>query len=152
MPQWLTDQEMRSWRAYVMTKPLLERQLHRELVERFDITLVDYEVLVRLSETPDGRMRMSELAQQLGGSKSKLSHQIARMEKAGTVRRAQCDDDARGVLAELTDEGARTLRDAAPTHVTGVREHMIDLMTPEELVVVERVFNRMAEHLNALPE
>jgi DNA-binding MarR family transcriptional regulator len=152
MPQWLTDQEMRSWRAYVITKPLLERQLHRELVDRFGVTLADYEVLVRLSEMPDRRMRMSDLAQELGVSKSKVSHQISRMERAGTVRRAQCDDDARGVLAELTDEGMRTLTEAAPTHVAGVREHMIDLMTPQEQLVVERVFNRMAEHLNALPK
>lgn len=138
---------MRSWRAFVVGANLLRRQLHRDLAEAHKLSLVDYEVLVQLSER-DGSVRMSELAGDVGATKSKLSHQISRLEDAGFVRRRLCPDDARGVLAELTEEGAEMLRQAAPTHVDGVRDHLVDLMTPEEQAVVAAVFERVIAHLD----
>jgi DNA-binding MarR family transcriptional regulator len=138
---------MRSWRAYVVGTSLLRRQLHRELAEAHKLSLVDYEVMVQLSER-DGSVRMSELAGDVGATKSKLSHQISRLEAAGFVQRRLCPDDARGVLAELTEKGAEMLRRAAPTHVDGVRDHLVDLMTPEERAVVAAVFERVIDHLD----
>jgi DNA-binding MarR family transcriptional regulator len=81
-------------------------------------------------------------------SKSRLSHQIARMEKAGLVRRVECSQDARGVIAELTDKGLDQLRSAAPTHVAGVRRHLIDLLTPDEHDTLTTIFERVLNHLD----
>ncbi|MFC5290692.1 MarR family winged helix-turn-helix transcriptional regulator [Actinokineospora guangxiensis] len=147
-PRWLTPTEMRAWRAYVIGSELLRQQLNRELQDRHQIALADYEVLVRLSESPGGSMRMSHLAGQVASSKSRLSHQIARMEKAGLVTRENCPDDARGVIAEITPRGQETLRAAAPTHVEGVREHLVELMTEDEQLVVAALFERVISHLD----
>ncbi|CRK60931.1 Transcriptional regulator, MarR family [Alloactinosynnema sp. L-07] len=147
-PHWLDPDEMRAWRAYVIASELLRQQLNRELQDSDGIALPDYEVLVRLSECEGWQMRMSQLAGQVASSKSRLSHQISRLEKAGLVKRADCPDDARGVVAELTQKGMDTLRAAAPTHVTGVRAHLVDLMTPEEQKAVAALFERVIEHLD----
>jgi len=141
---------MTSWRAYVIASELLRRQLTSELQERHGLTLSDYEVLVRLSEQDGGRMRMAQLAGEVASSRSRLSHQIARMETAGLVRRTTCGDDARGVFAELTDAGTEVLATSAPTHVEGVRAHLIDLLSTEEQTVLATVFNRVIEHLDDL--
>ncbi|MGH3862108.1 MarR family winged helix-turn-helix transcriptional regulator [Actinokineospora sp.] len=147
-PRWLRPDEMRAWRAYVIGSELLRQRLSRELQESEGIALPDYEVLVRLSECEGWQMRMSHLAGQVASSKSRLSHQISRMEKLGLVKRVECADDARGVIAELTQKGMDTLRAAAPTHVEGVRAHLVDLMTPEEQEVVACIFERVIEHLD----
>jgi DNA-binding MarR family transcriptional regulator len=141
---------MRAWRAYILGTELMRQQLHRELQDAHGMTIADYEVLVQLSER-DGRMRMTQLAGRIASSKSRLSHQISRMEKAGLVRRVDCPDDARGVIAELTDKGMNLLRAAAPTHVAGVRDHLIDLLTPEEHAALATMFERVLKHLDDLP-
>lgn len=141
---------MRAWRAYIVGTELMRQQLHRELQDAHGMTIADYEVLVQLSER-DGRMRMTQLAGRVASSKSRLSHQISRMERAGLVRRVDCPDDARGVIAELTDKGMDLLRAAAPTHVAGVREHLIDLLTPEEHATLATMFERVLKHLDDLP-
>jgi DNA-binding MarR family transcriptional regulator len=151
-PQWLDDGEMAAWRAYRVSSILLEGQLHRELVEAHDITLADYEVLVRLAERPDHRMRMSVLAAEVASSKSRVSHQIARMERAGLVARDNCSSDGRGVYASLTDAGMAKLREAAPTHVDGVRRHMINLTTETQQATLAKIFERIGAMLAATPE
>lgn len=115
------------------------------------MTLADYEVLVRLSEPDDRRMRMAALANEVASSKSRLSHQITRLENAGLVRRVDCGDDARGVFAELTDRGVARLRETAPTHVDGVRAHLIDLVTDDEQTGLATIFERVLKHLRDLP-
>jgi DNA-binding MarR family transcriptional regulator len=147
--RWLDEDEMRAWRAYVIGSQMLSYRLHRELQETHGIALADYEILVRLSEQPNLRMRMSQLAGEVASSKSRVSHQIARLEDAGLVRRTECPSDGRGVFAELTEHGVDVLRAAAPTHVAGVREHMIDLLTPEERLVIAKVFGRVGDHLRS---
>ncbi|WP_018683412.1 MarR family transcriptional regulator [Actinokineospora enzanensis] len=147
-PRWLEPDEMRAWRAYVIGSELLRQQLNRELQDNHGLALPDYEVLVRLSECEGLQMRMSQLAGQLASSKSRLSHQISRLEKAGLVRRTGCAEDARGVIAELTPKGMDVLRTAAPVHVQGVREHLVDLMTPEEQQVITGLFERVIDHLD----
>ncbi|WP_188987099.1 MarR family winged helix-turn-helix transcriptional regulator [Saccharopolyspora thermophila] len=147
---WLDDCEMASWRAYIVGSALLEYRLNRELQQAHGLSLADYEILVRLSERPNRQMRMSELAKDIAHSKSRISHQIRRMESAGLVRRDDCPSDGRGVLAVLTDTGMTKLREAAPTHVAGVRAHMIDLLAPEEQKVLARVFERLTDHLRGI--
>ncbi len=142
---------MRFWRSFIHTATLVEGRLNRELVEAHRISHADYVILVVLSESSDERMRMSALAEITASSKSRLSHQIARMERAGQVRREECTDDGRGILAVLLPPGRRLLEEAAPTHLRGVRQHVVDRVTPEEqqaiAVALERVFDglRVAE-------
>ena len=138
---------MRAWRAYVIASELLRKQLNRELQERHGLALADYEVLVRLSEQEGGRMRMAQLAGEIASSKSKLSHQIARMESAGLVQRAECGDDARGVFAEVTPAGRERLRETAPTHLAGVRAHLVDLLGTDEQTALAEIFERVLDHL-----
>ncbi|ONI72616.1 MarR family transcriptional regulator [Actinosynnema sp. ALI-1.44] len=147
-PRWLTAAELRAWRAYVIGSERLRQRLNTELQERHDLPLADYEVLVRLSEQEKGQMRMTQLAEEVAQSKSRLSHQISRLEAAGLVRRTHCPNDARGVLAEITETGVAQLRTAAPTHVDGVRDHLVDLITPEERDVLATVFERVLTHLD----
>lgn len=149
---WLTDTEMTAWRPYMVSTLRLRQQLHRELVGKHDVSLIDYEVLAALSSTPDGHMRMTELAGMLGSTKSRLSHQIGRMERSGYVRRGSDPDDKRGVTAVLTDEGAALLRAVAPTHVRGVRAHMIDLLTDDEQRALGSAFSKVAAHLTELDD
>lgn len=145
--QWLDEDEMRTWRAYVVGKALLDSRLHRDLQAEHRLALADYELLVRLAEAPNGRARMSMLAEQVASSKSRISHQIGRMEKAGLVRREECPSDGRGVFAVLTSHGREVLHSAAPTHVRGVRSNLVDLLSEGERSVLAEVFERVMTHL-----
>ncbi|MEU4254471.1 MarR family transcriptional regulator [Amycolatopsis sp. NPDC026612] len=147
--RWLDEAEMAAWRSYIVATLLLRQRLHRELSERHEVSLTDYEVLVCLQFQPDRRMRMSELAIYMGSTKSKLSHQVGRLENAGLVRRARDPDDKRGVVTELTEQGEALLEKAAPTHVEGVREHLIDLLSPTEQATIAAAFERVRVHLLA---
>jgi DNA-binding MarR family transcriptional regulator len=148
-PIWLDENEARFWRGFIIAATLLEGRLNRDLVDRHGLSHADYAILVVLSEQPERSMRMSALAEFVAASKSRLSHQITRMEKAGWVRREECADDARGVLAVLLPAGYALLEAAAPTHVAGVRRYMVDLLTPEErgeaTVFLERVVRTLRE-------
>jgi DNA-binding MarR family transcriptional regulator len=145
--RWLNEAEMAAWRSYIVATLLLRQRLHRELAERHEVSLTDYEVLVCLQFQPDHRLRMSELAVYMGSTKSKLSHQVGRLEAAGMVRRARDPEDKRGVITELTEDGEALLEKAAPTHVEGVREHLIDLLSPEEQATIAEAFERVRLHL-----
>ena len=114
MTQWLTDDEQRSWRAWLSASLLLQDRLNSDLQAQHGLSMADYEILVRLSESPDRRLRMSNLADTTLSSRSRLSHQIDRMEKAGLVERQLCEDDRRGAFAVLTETGWATLVAAAP--------------------------------------
>ena len=131
-PRWLSDGEQRAWRAWIASSQLLLDRLSRDIQEQHGLTMADYEILVRLSESADHRVRMSELADRTLASRSRLSHQIDRMEKRGFVSREQCADDKRGQFAVLTESGWQTLVAAAPDHVESVRTHLVDVLTPAE--------------------
>ncbi|MFR9729047.1 MarR family winged helix-turn-helix transcriptional regulator [Saccharopolyspora sp. MS10] len=138
---------MTAWRSYIEGSALLENRLNRELQAAHDLSISDYEILVRLAEQPERRLRMSELARDVAHSKSRISHQIRRLERAGLVNRQECPEDGRGVLATLTDRGADALRAAAPTHLAGVRLHLIDLLEPAEKRLLTAVFDRVRTRL-----
>ena len=113
-PRWLSDEEQRAWRAYIRLAQLLMRQLDRDL-HPFGLSMHDYEILVELSEAPRSRMRMTELADRTAQSRSRLSHQINRMETRGLVTREGCEGDKRGTFAVLTDHGPATIGQVAPS-------------------------------------
>jgi len=147
MTRWLNAGQQQHWRAYITASTLLDEQLARELHAAHGLTMADYEILVRLSDSPTRRLRMSQLAERSLASRSRLSHQIDRMEKAGLVRREPCEEDRRGANAVLTDHGWKTLVEAAPTHVAGVREHLVDVLTDDEFAALGRACAKVADHL-----
>ncbi|WP_280193602.1 MarR family transcriptional regulator [Nocardia farcinica] len=151
-PRWLSPAEQRAWRAYMDGHQRLTATLNRQLLRDSDLSFAEYRILVLLSEAPEHALRMSELADGVLSSRSRLTHQIRRMEAQGLVRRASCPDDGRGVLAELTEAGMRKLESAAPGHVEAVRRDFIDLLTPEELAAVHRVFARVDDTIGAREE
>ncbi len=118
--RWLTNAEQCAWRTHLEVNKLLTYQLEKDL-QPFGLTMNDYEILVNLSESEDRRMRMSDLASATMQSKSRLSHQITRMENAHLVRRENCESDRRGLYAVLTDHGMETMQKVAPHHVASVR-------------------------------
>ena len=145
-PRWLTAEEQRAWRAYIRLAQLLMRQLDRDL-HPFGLSMHDYEILVELSEMPLRRMRMTELAERTAQSRSRLSHQINRMETRGLVTREGCEGDKRGTFAVLTADGAATIAKVAPYHVTSVREHFIDQLDPAELAALTTAYLPVLEKL-----
>lgn len=150
--RWLTAEEQRGWRAYLAGNQQLTEQLNRYLVRASGLTLAEYRILALLSEAPDRQLRMSDLADGILSSRSRLTHQIRRMEEGKLVRRVSCADDGRGVLAELTPEGMRRLERAAPDHVEDVRRIFIDLMSPHELAVMTEVFERVQRVVSEQPD
>lgn len=152
MTKWLSDQQQQYWRAWLAASTLLEDQLNRELLESHGLTMADYEILVRLSDSPDRRIRMSELAAITLSSRSRLTHQINRMENAGLVTREACEDDRRGQLCVMTNHGWKTLVAAAPAHVTSVNKHFVEVLSPEEYAALGRAAEKIAAHLNELPD
>ncbi|WP_308165300.1 MarR family transcriptional regulator [Nocardia sp. NBC_01377] len=142
-PRWLDPAQQRAWRAYIDGNQRMNAALNRQLQTDSDLSLPEYRILVLLSEAPDNRLRMSELADGVLSSRSRLTHQIRRMEDQHLVRRNTCEDDGRGVIAELTEEGMRCLEAAAPRHVEAVRRDFIDLLTPDQLEVIADVFARI---------
>ncbi len=149
MTRWLSPEQQRIWRDWLTASQLLEHTLTSELQQSHGLTTSDYEILVRLSENPKRRIRMSELAEQVLISRSRLSHQIDRMETAGLVTREVCDDDRRGQFAVLTDTGWKTLVSAAHSHVTSVRNHFVDILTDNEFAALGKAVKKLAAHADA---
>ena len=150
MTRWLTEDQQRAWRAWLSASLLLNDRLNRDMQEQHGLTMADYEILVRLSEVADRRMRMSELAEVTLSSRSRLSHQIDRMEKAELVERQVCDHDRRGSFAALTDKGWTILVQAAPDHVESVRTHLVDVLSPKDFAHLGAACQKVSDHLEAV--
>ena len=148
MTRWLDDEEQATWRAFLAASRALMDTLDRELQRDAGMPHAYYEILVRLSEAPDHSLRMSDLADAAGASRSRLSHAVARLEEAGWVRREDCPTDRRGQLAVLTDAGLATLAAAAPGHVEGVRTHLFDVLTPAQVAELRRISEAVLGGLN----
>ncbi len=147
-PRWLDEGQQLSWRALVMGSTLLFDRLDDDLRRHHNISLVEFEILVRLSER-DGQMRMAQLADSLAHSRSRVTHTIQRMQRSDLVTRVDSPDDGRGVVAKMTPKGFRLLEAMAPTHVEGVRDHLVDLVSDEDFEALGRVMNAVADHLIA---
>lgn len=150
MTRWLSKEQQAHWRAWLTASTVLREQLGRELQERHGLTITDYQILVQLSESEDKSIRMSDLATQTLLSRSRLSHQIDRMEAAGLVVRQVSPDDRRGQLAALTSAGMKALVAAAPDHVEGVRKHFVDLLTDAEYKALGSAVKKISDHLDSL--
>ena len=150
MTRWLTKEQQIHWRSWINASTVLREQLSGELQEAHGLTITDYEILVRLSESENHSIRMSDLAAKTLLSRSRLSHQIDRMETAGLVTREVCADDRRGQLAVLTNTGMKALAAAAPLHVSGVRKHFVDVLTDAEYQALGTAAKKIADHLDSL--
>ncbi|QWC85910.1 MarR family winged helix-turn-helix transcriptional regulator [Nocardioidaceae bacterium] len=144
---WLSADEQEVWRAYVVGSTWLLDQLDRELQTRHRVSLSEYEVLVRLSEAHEHRCRMAVLSDSLRHSRSRMTHTVGRLERAGLVRREPAASDGRGVDAVLEPAGLELLRRAAPDHVRGVRRWFVDQGSREQLAAVGHVFGRITDTL-----
>lgn len=145
--RWLEEDQQRSWRALVMGTTLLMDRLDADLRASYKISLTEYEILVRLSEQPDHQMRMAQLADAMCHSRSRVTHTVQRMQRAGLLERIDSPEDGRGVLARMTDQGGAVLERAAHVHVTGVRANLVDLASAEDFAALGRVMNAVADHL-----
>ena len=145
--RWLDDDEQCAWRAFLAATHLLMDQLDRELQAGVGIPHAYYEILVRLSEAPGRAMRMSDLADRCQSSRSRLSHAVARLEERGWVRRETVPSDRRGAVAVLTEAGFAALEAAAPIHVEGVRRHLFDRLTPEQVAALGEISRVIGDHL-----
>lgn len=150
MTRWLSKEQQTHWRSWLTATTVLREQLSRELQDSHGLTITDYEIMVRLSEAENRSIRMSDLATLTLLSRSRLSHQIDRMETAGLVLREVCPDDRRGQLAVLTNSGMKALVSAAPDHVEGVRKHFVDLLTDAEYKALGNAAKKIADHLDSL--
>ncbi|WP_030197103.1 MarR family winged helix-turn-helix transcriptional regulator [Streptomyces sp. NRRL S-87] len=148
--RWLNDDEMRAWRGFLAASALLNRRLDQQLKDESGLSHPQYEILVRLSAAPDHELRMTELADGLINSKSGLTYQVTQLEKAGLVRRRSCPSDVRGVFAVLTDLGRERLEQAAPGHVAEVRQHLIDVLTPEQLEALADGLGEVSRRLRGI--
>ena len=148
--RWLDQEEQRTWRTFMVAVKLFWEQIDRDVNRCTSVPSAYYEILVRLSEAPDRRLRPSELADQSQSSRSRLSHSLARLEALGWIRREACDDDRRGAFAVLTDQGYAELRAAAPVHVESVRSHLFDQLDEIQLTQLRAISERLLEHLVAI--
>lgn len=139
-PRWLTAEQQQVWRAYLLGSVMMLDRIDADL-RPFGLDRAEYEILVMLSETDGQRLRMSELADAVHHSRSRLTHTISRMEKANLVRRTDCPTDRRGVWAELTAEGFELIKEAAPTHVETVRKYFVEVMSEEDFAAVGRALS-----------
>jgi len=146
-PNWLTPQEDRAWRAYRHAHHRLAVRIFRHLHQDSGLTEADYLVLAVLSEYPTGRLPARQMCLWLQWEKSRLAHQLRRMEERGFLVREPNPADARSVMICLLPAGRRTIVDAAPQHVYNVRRHFIDLFTPAELETLADLNERILRHL-----
>jgi len=149
-PRWLNPAEMKAWRRYIIASRRLLEALDQDL-ESHELTMPDYEVLAALSDAPERKMRMSELADVAMLSRSRLSHRIKVMEKAGWVKREACPDDKRGFFAVMTAKGWKAIVAAAPDHVESVRTRFLDHLTRDDQKVLAEIFERVTQSLKENP-
>lgn len=145
---WLSSAEQHTWRRWLRVNALLPAALHRELQSDAGLSLPDFDVLVQLTDSAEGRVRVSTLARGLHWERSRVSHHLTRMERRGLVRREECSDDGRGAWVVLTAEGLAAIEKAAPPHVRTVRRLVFEALTPDELDVLSTVIDKVLARLD----
>ncbi|GLZ75985.1 MarR family transcriptional regulator [Actinorhabdospora filicis] len=149
---WLNEQEQAAWRGYREMYQVLAGTLEKQLNRDSGLSEADYTLLVVLSETPGQRLRARELRNEVGWDRSRLAHQLRRMEQRGLLVRTECETDARGTMVELTEQGRTAIVAAAPPHVEAVRAYFIDLLTPEEIATLTSITGRVVARIRAAGE
>ena len=148
--RWLSEPEQVSWRAYLRANRELDVALDRDL-QAVGISLSEYELLSMLSEAPMGQLRMSALASLIVQARSRVTHTAARLERRGWVKRSPAPDDGRGVLLRLTDDGREAIVRFAEVHVTSVRRHLVDILTPQQFAALGEAMQAIRDAYAADP-
>jgi DNA-binding MarR family transcriptional regulator len=145
--QWLTAQEQRVWRRWLTLNARLSAALHKELQDDAGLSMPDFEVLVHLTDSPEGRIRVTDLARLLQWERSRVSHHVTRMERRRLVQRVECAEDGRGAFIVITPQGRAAIEQAAPGHVKAVRRIVFDALSPEDLdafaTVIEKALTQL---------
>lgn len=150
--RWLNAEEQALWRKTLQFHQLLDLAIDRQLQRDAALSAADYSVLVALSETPDAGIRARDLGSTLGWDRSRVSHQVRRMEKRGLVEKAACETDGRGTVVQLTEDGHRAIEASAPQHVAQVRDLYIDRLSAAELATLDEVFSRVIARVQEAEE
>lgn len=154
-PPWLSADAQHLWRRWLRLNALLPAVLQRELQADAGLSLPDFEVLVQLTDTPEERVRVTDLARELNWERSRVSHHVTRMESRGLVKRSECREDGRGAWVVLTGKGRAAIERAAPGHAATVRRLIFDDLAPTEMTVldglIDRVLGRLSEFPGAAP-
>jgi DNA-binding MarR family transcriptional regulator len=150
--RWLTAQEEHLWRRWLTLNARLSATLHRELQKDAGLSMPDFEVLVHLTDRPEGRMRVTDLARLLQWERSRVSHHVTRMESRRLVQRVECAEDGRGAFVVITPQGRAAIEQAAPGHVSTVRRLVFDALTPEEIDALATIIDKALAQLDNQPE
>jgi len=148
--RWLNEQEQRMWRSFQGMWRNLDRAVERDLMDGAALSAADFAVLVALSEAPDRRLRARDLGRCLDWDRSRLSHQIRRMEQRELLIRSSCPTDARGTFIKLTNHGWELVQQAAPGHVQAVRANFFDVLTDADVAALEDISRRVNDRIASL--
>ena len=148
--RWLNEQEQRMWRSFQGMWRNLDRAVERDLMDGAALSAADFAVLVALSEAPDRRLRARDLGRCLDWDRSRLSHQIRRMEQRELLIRSSCPTDARGTFIKLTNHGWELVQQAAPGHVQAVRANFFDVLTDADVAALEDISRRVNDRIESL--
>ena len=146
--RWLTAEQERLWRRWLTLNAQLSATLHKELHDDAGLSMPDYEVLVHLTDNPEGRIRVTDLARLLQWERSRLSHHVTRMERRRLVQRVECAEDGRGAFIVITPQGRSAIEQAAPHHVNTVRRLIFDALTPDEVDAFATIVDKALTHLD----
>ncbi len=151
-PRWLTAQEEHLWRSWNQLNAELSARLQRQMVSGAGLSMSDYEVLVHLTDSPEGRVRVSDLARLLQWERSRVSHHLTRMAGRGLVERSECAEDGRGAFVAVTAAGRTAIEQAAPGHAAAVRRLVFDALDDDEVAALSASLDAMLERLEELPD
>lgn len=143
--KWLSPIELRAWRGFVLNARDVLQDIEGDL-DCFGIDSGDYQLLAMLSESPDHRVRLCDLAATLRLSRGGLTRRMQGVLRKGLVRRVRSKDDGRSAYAEITEKGWKLLQRAAPAHVESVRRRMIDRLSKEEIASLASAFEKLGPH------
>jgi DNA-binding MarR family transcriptional regulator len=147
-PRWLDEREAHLWRSWLRLNQELLSKLEEQISREGGLSGADYAVLVPLSASPDGMLRARELGREILWDRSRLSHQLGRMEKRGLVVREECAEDARGAMVRMTDAGRAAIKRAAPGHVAATRGYFFDHLSNKEVDQLTGAFDRLLANLD----
>ena len=152
---WLSERQQAVWRSWLSLNAQLPVVLHRQLAEGSGLTLSDFEVLVQLTDSAEGKVRVTDLSRALSWDRSRVSHHVTRMASRGLVQREECADDRRGAFVAITSNGRDALTFAAPGHASTVKDLVFADLTDAELEVigqfVENVLSRLSDYIADAP-
>ena len=150
--RWLSAQEERVWRRWLTLNARLSATLHKELQDDAGLSMPDFEVLVHLTDSPQGRIRVTDLAKALQWERSRVSHHVTRMERRRLVQRVECAEDGRGAFIVITPQGRAAIEQAAPGHVNAVRRLVFDALSDEEVNAFATIIEKALTQLDNEPE